>query len=126
MAVTETAFTPLRRLRFEGEDRLLWLDAICIHQKNPRERSHQVGEMREIHNFGERVIFWLGTSNDHIDDLFKTMEDPQLNALRRLGSKSARLTPDEDLREEIQRGFLALTSRSCFDESGLSKNRHVH
>lgn len=114
MAVTESAFTLLRHLRLEGEDRLLWLDAICIDQENPRERSHQVGQMREIYGSAERVVFWLGTSNDHIDDFFDTMKDPRLNPLRTLGSKGLRFIPDEELRQEIRRGFLALASRSWF------------
>ncbi|KAF2106671.1 heterokaryon incompatibility protein-domain-containing protein, partial [Lophiotrema nucula] len=39
---------------------LLWIDAICINQKDVKERTHQVRQMRSIYSTAESVIVWLG------------------------------------------------------------------
>ena len=38
----------------------LWVDAICIDQKNTPERNHQVLQMRDIYAKAESAIAWLG------------------------------------------------------------------
>ncbi|KAF3051021.1 hypothetical protein E8E11_006329 [Didymella keratinophila] len=43
-----------------AEQQLLWVDQICINQRNPMEKAHQVGFMRDIYKNAERVIVWLG------------------------------------------------------------------
>ncbi|KAH8593910.1 heterokaryon incompatibility protein-domain-containing protein, partial [Bisporella sp. PMI_857] len=50
----------LVQLRSSTEDRLIWIDAICINQEDPKERSKQVQLMREIYSNARRVIVWLG------------------------------------------------------------------
>jgi hypothetical protein len=47
---------------FPNRDCLLWVDQICINQKNDSERSHQVSLMREIYSCAEQVIICLSTS----------------------------------------------------------------
>ncbi|KAH8669559.1 heterokaryon incompatibility protein-domain-containing protein, partial [Tricladium varicosporioides] len=49
----------LRTLRYRLEDRLLWLDSICIDQKNNEEKSWQIGFMNEIYSSSEKVIGWI-------------------------------------------------------------------
>lgn len=41
---------------------LLWVDQICINQKDIRERSHQVGFMRDIYEQAKQVLVCLSTS----------------------------------------------------------------
>jgi hypothetical protein len=38
----------------------LWIDAICIQQSNPTERSHQVQRMADIFLRASKVLVWLG------------------------------------------------------------------
>jgi hypothetical protein len=38
----------------------LWVDAICINQKDVNERGHQVGIMRDVYSKAARVLIWLG------------------------------------------------------------------
>lgn len=59
----------LLALRQTDEDRLLWIDAICIDQDNDKEKGHQVGQMRQIYENAEQVLIWLGPSNRGIDSL---------------------------------------------------------
>lgn len=64
--ITDNLARALRRLRYPSEPRHLWIDAICIDQKNLGERSRQVAYMGEIYKRASRVIIWLG---DLPDDL---------------------------------------------------------
>ncbi|KAL2038304.1 hypothetical protein N7G274_008953 [Stereocaulon virgatum] len=47
----------LRYVRCSG---LLWVDAICINQRDVDERGHQVNIMRQIYTSAEKVHVWLG------------------------------------------------------------------
>jgi hypothetical protein len=52
-------FDALRRLRWEREERILWVDAICINQHDVRERNHQVSRMASIYSQARHVVVWL-------------------------------------------------------------------
>jgi hypothetical protein len=43
----------------------LWIDAICINQQNPREKSSQIALMGQIYTNAEQVIVWLGRDLRH-------------------------------------------------------------
>ena len=60
----------LRDLRdcTEIKSKTFWIDQICIHQANEREKGHQVSIMRDIYGHASRVITYTGPSSD----------DPQL------------------------------------------------
>ncbi|GAB7330308.1 hypothetical protein MBLNU13_g01949t1 [Cladosporium sp. NU13] len=60
IAITDNLARALRRLRHRTQPRNLWIDAICIDQKNLEERSRQVAYMGEIYKRASRVIVWLG------------------------------------------------------------------
>ncbi|PGH27123.1 hypothetical protein AJ80_01079 [Polytolypa hystricis UAMH7299] len=55
----------LRRLRYNDQRRLLWVDALCIDQNNPLERSQQVLLMREIYRNAQQTLIWLGEEKEH-------------------------------------------------------------
>lgn len=59
LLVTKNCQSALRRLR-KRFDRLLWIDAICINQNDPIERSAQVNHMSEIYSRASRVLIYLG------------------------------------------------------------------
>jgi hypothetical protein len=50
----------LRALRKPDQPRVLWVDAVCINQKDMREQSEQVRMMWSIYKAAERVVVWLG------------------------------------------------------------------
>ncbi|KAM0552636.1 hypothetical protein ACHAPJ_007733 [Fusarium lateritium] len=60
MVVTTSLYDALCHLRRPHEDRILWVDALCIDQSNIKERSHQVGHMGEIYGKADNVVIWLG------------------------------------------------------------------
>ncbi|KAE8378076.1 heterokaryon incompatibility protein-domain-containing protein [Aspergillus bertholletiae] len=58
--ITPNLYFALQHLRWPHEDRILWVDGICIDQANEKERGHQVRHMGDVYKQAERVIFWLG------------------------------------------------------------------
>jgi hypothetical protein len=58
--VTINVYLALQDLRFQEKDRLLWIDALSINQRDEKEKSHQVQQMGSIFGQAERVIIWLG------------------------------------------------------------------
>ncbi|KAL9114344.1 MAG: hypothetical protein Q9227_001766 [Pyrenula ochraceoflavens] len=50
----------LLRIRDRSRPRALWVDAICIDQKNIFERTQQTQVMSEIYSQSYRTIVWLG------------------------------------------------------------------
>ncbi|CAN9214094.1 unnamed protein product [Alternaria alternata] len=52
----------LRHLRLVDKHQTLWVDAVCINQRNLAERSREVTRMGMIYRQARRVIAWLGTS----------------------------------------------------------------
>ena len=46
-------------------EQYMWIDALCINQKNILERNREVPRMKEIYEHARCVIIWLGpTSHD--------------------------------------------------------------
>lgn len=57
---TENLYIALQYLRSRDQDRILWIDAICINQSDLAEKNQQVLEMGKIFSHAARVMFWLG------------------------------------------------------------------
>ena len=60
-------YSALMHLRKEIEPRLLWIDAVCINQSDPGEKSLQIPLMREIYGKAQHTIIWLGASSPLAD-----------------------------------------------------------
>ncbi|KAG7421289.1 Heterokaryon incompatibility protein 6, OR allele [Fusarium oxysporum f. sp. rapae] len=63
LSITASLNDALFHLRKPDEDRVLWIDALCIDQNNIKERGHQVNRMGEIYKKAEKVVIWLGYIN---------------------------------------------------------------
>ena len=50
----------LRALREEHKERILWVDALCINQKDLIERNEQVPKMNRIYSQASCVLIWVG------------------------------------------------------------------
>ncbi|RKL31101.1 hypothetical protein BFJ70_g9845 [Fusarium oxysporum] len=83
LAITASLHDALWHLRQTDEDRILWVDALCIDQSNIKERGHQVNHMGEIYRKADNVILWLGYLNGDAAllksaiDRFKSQLPPQ-------------------------------------------------
>lgn len=60
--VTRNLEAALRALRKSGRNSI-WVDALCINQKDKVEQGHQILRMKDIYKNGIETIAWLG--NDH-------------------------------------------------------------
>ncbi|RDW57305.1 hypothetical protein BP5796_12755 [Coleophoma crateriformis] len=63
-AVTPNLYLALRNLRSDDSERILWVDAICINQSCPMEKTQQVSQMRNIYQAAESVLVWLGEGTE--------------------------------------------------------------
>ena len=90
--VTPDLVAALKALRYQGKDRWLWIDQICVDQDNPSEKNHQVAMMSEIYGRASKVCIWLGegTPSSHNALMFIKNEVLQLQNFDELcGSKQA-------------------------------------
>jgi hypothetical protein len=71
--VTESLYLALHYLRIDREDRILWVDAICIDQSNRQERGHQVRQMGGVYSQADRVVVWLGPATDDTNVLMDSL-----------------------------------------------------
>lgn len=65
--ITLNLFHALRRFRTMQPKRPLWVDALCINQSDPIERSGQVRMMGEIYRRAEEVLIWLGEIENTVE-----------------------------------------------------------
>ena len=64
LPVTESLAVALRHLRQESEILILWVDAVCINQRDTDEKNHQVRQMAEVYRHAAQVFVWLGPAAD--------------------------------------------------------------
>lgn len=64
LPVTENLCGALRHLRHPVHPRLFWVDAICVSQRNLRERAQQVVLMQRIFRQAAKVCVWLGHGSE--------------------------------------------------------------
>jgi Heterokaryon incompatibility protein (HET) len=64
LEVTANVHDILRERSSWRQPRLLWIDSICINQKDDREKTEQVQLMRDIYQRASRVLVCLGRPKD--------------------------------------------------------------
>ncbi|KAK4204523.1 putative HET domain-containing protein [Triangularia verruculosa] len=70
----------------------IWIDAVCINQKDEEEKSRQVSRMASVYEQASKVLSWLGPSADD--------SDAAMEGINRYGSKArdaGLLNIDKDL-----------------------------
>ncbi|KAK4234774.1 heterokaryon incompatibility protein-domain-containing protein [Achaetomium macrosporum] len=71
--VTKNLWTALHNVRDTSETKTLWVDAICIDQTNPDEKSKQVPLMYLVYQRARGVLMSLG---DHVPPRWVQQSDP--------------------------------------------------
>ncbi|KAH7268136.1 hypothetical protein MRS44_011579 [Fusarium solani] len=72
--VTADLHDALEQFCLEGETRSLWIDAICINQHDPDEKSVQVQRMQDIYRNAKQVLVWIGKEKDHTGLAFEQIQ----------------------------------------------------
>ena len=97
------------RLREDGysqmEHKHLWVDAVCIDQSDPKERTVQVLRMGHIYQRASSVLVWLGDSLPETGLALDVLQELRKIPFQRL--------------EEMQR--LSITSDSTYNTLGIRR-----
>jgi len=64
----------LRQMRMEDNLRTIWIDAICINQRDVEERSQQVAMMADIYRSTVRVLVYLGPPHPAADQALQELD----------------------------------------------------
>jgi hypothetical protein len=86
--VTANLFVALNNLRTFCFRTPIWIDGICINQKDNREKSHQIPLMKEIYSRAAEVIMWLGEEADDSSAALALIERWSAGAARVIGDGS--------------------------------------
>jgi hypothetical protein len=98
--VTTNLYAALLHLRDRSLERILWIDAICINQKNPEEQGQQVQLMAMIYSKAHRVLVWLGETADNTEG---ALEDIQRAANEESTGRSNKKINQEAISNLLQR-----------------------
>ena len=120
--ITKNLKSALRHMRSATDDIVLWIDQICINQRDPIEKSHQVSQMMaRIYERADRLLIWLGDESEDSKLAFETIREAckELEAKGRLQRRS--------MAEEAQ-GLVsildpAMAYVTLHDEKGVFKYR---
>ncbi|OTA90169.1 hypothetical protein M434DRAFT_14112 [Hypoxylon sp. CO27-5] len=78
LPITKNCEATIRRLRLTGEDRTLWIDAVCINQTDVYERSHQVGLMSQIYSTARACLVYIGEHRDNSEMAMRLIDQDYL------------------------------------------------
>lgn len=107
----------LQHLRRADQQRVIWIDALCINQKDILERNAQVTIMGDIYRHAHEVIAWLGPAGEDgypAFDLFLTIsaESQHTENGKHWGPASNPGTTSVNLRAEELKAVISLLARS--------------
>ncbi|KAF3035054.1 hypothetical protein E8E11_003636 [Didymella keratinophila] len=119
IGVSQNLFDALVNTRLAGKSRTIWIDALCIDQKNDAEKSDQVQYMYAIYRAAAQVIVWLGVGADDSDFAMSAM-----SLIGRRKNRVVLMRHDHDHECLVQlarliRGVETLTERPWFSRSWI-------
>lgn len=100
IAITSNLDTALRYFRDRNDEKTLWVDAVCINQKDNVEKGPQVQMMGQIYSKAAQVLVWLGPAADGSDELLERMYQD--------------ITEEQTSDETLQNSSLAMMGRPWF------------
>lgn len=110
LSITQSLHDALLRLRHCHFTRILWVDAVCIDQKNNEEKEHQIELMPVIYSRAKCVLVWLGEARDDSDMVLESIQAASRSFLQPHCDHRPTTQPLYDLRQ----GILKLLSRPWF------------
>ncbi|EIT77382.1 hypothetical protein AO1008_11746 [Aspergillus oryzae 100-8] len=72
--ITTSLYVALMRMRKHKEAIWLWVDAICINQKDDIEKAAQISMMPDIFRSATRVYAWIGEEEDGSCEVIETIK----------------------------------------------------
>jgi hypothetical protein len=89
--VTTNLYAALLHLRNSSLERIIWVDAICIDQKNDEEKAQQIQLMAQIYSQASRVLVWLGEAADNSNQALEEIRVAGHKAIYSLNNKTIQL-----------------------------------
>jgi hypothetical protein len=86
LEISKSCYIALQNLRDHHGVRTIWVDAICINQKNDSEKNMQLPLMNEIYGKARKVYIWLGESKELKRKGIKHTSEDELEYLRQTAS----------------------------------------
>lgn len=78
LLITHNLADALRAFRRPESSRLLWVDAVCINQRDVEEKGVQVAQMKRVYERASQVLVWLGAMDEAAQsamELFLKLEE---------------------------------------------------
>lgn len=121
LPVTPNLFAALHQLRDDGYSAKIWVDAVCINQKDSDEKASQLPMMRQLYAFAATVVVWLGVAADDSDDIidFLNLIGPRAFDAGVLTIDSALRTVMFDPDPDERRAAIETAVRALSDEIGF-------
>ena len=104
----------LWQLRQLGEFSYLWIDAICINQKDNSERSQQIRLMPELYSRASLVIVWLGKSDQTSDEAIELISTDSMANLVSLMQPAGQPVSNFSFTDQQWQAIANLLSRKWF------------
>lgn len=67
LQLTDNCYDALKQLRSTVRPLTIWVDAICIHQEDSAEKTHQIALMGDVYKQAHTTFIWLGPGDDASD-----------------------------------------------------------
>ncbi|KAL9620509.1 MAG: hypothetical protein Q9160_004978 [Pyrenula sp. 1 TL-2023] len=96
LSVTRNLSVALPYLRHADKDRMIWIDAISINQKDLDERALQVQLIADIFQQARAVVCWMGPESEDSDLAVRTIRDLSLKVNVDLRRQKINPTSKED------------------------------
>ncbi|KAK2016752.1 HET domain-containing protein [Colletotrichum eremochloae] len=124
--ITTNLLVALKHLRRQDEVIFLWVDSICINQKDTDERNAQVSQMGKIFRKADQVRIWLGVESQASETAIRMLV--ALDGVRSSEQIVHRVVADEDATRALtlllQRPYW--TRMWVFQEIVLAREATIH
>jgi hypothetical protein len=116
--VTSSVESALKHLRYRDRKRMVWIDSICIDQRNVIEKNAPARLMGAIYQHAQRVIAWIGMEDGDKNDVGDTKLDVggAFTLANEIGKEGWAKYP-EVIKRHSELALFSLTrlsDRSCF------------
>ncbi|KAK8139975.1 heterokaryon incompatibility [Apiospora sp. TS-2023a] len=96
----EESVDALHYLRRQAKKRQIWIDALCINQKDIPERNRQLRIMHHIYFRAAVVIVWLGAGYSRYHDIMQHMQSREIQAYQKRVPTGTNTPPTPGLKKE--------------------------
>lgn len=118
--VTQNLFTGLLRLRDVQNERILWIDQICINQWDLEEKAAQVALMRDIYKRCTSCVTWMGEIAGYSTRTTHDAAEAVFNFLQQIAA--AKTTPLNGLPVLFHDSVQGIAAREAFERFSMYGN----